>query len=659
MAVALAAGILTAGVVSSVWWILVPVVFAVVALILRRRYSAIMVCAYALGWFLAFTSRSLLPPQVTLGENASYSGVIIEYRELMSGQALIVRIDSCDGMRCAPFSLAAVVPQFTPLLAETDRIAFSATLHPIRSHQVLPDEADEYGRLARLGVGAEGYIRPDSFSSISPAPGLLCHLRRFRHTVQKLIVDLSLPVSTQNFLIATLTADRTYLHPDIRGLYASSGIAHILALSGLHVAIIMSCILVVLSPLRLLRLHWLVRLVTAVLLWIFAVITGLTPSVVRAVIMATVWLASCQLQRRHVPLNSLAFAAIILLVASPDVIYSVGFQLTFMAVIGIVMMNRIVSPHLPHSQPARAVVSYFAMTLGAVLATGIISAFYFNRFPLLFLIANIPVALLLPFVLGGGLLLIALKALGLSAHPLSLLVTEIHSLIDSVARFLTSLPVPAIDDISLEPWEVGAYFVVLLFGYSAWMMRSRLMAMAALSVGIIALVCRFALPCPGFNHAFYITQSRTETSAVIHEGRDMRLFTTARGWLARQVLADDSSRYRRYMLRRDVASFSLLSPSDSMFPARLSGNLLIAHGHSFMFVSHSVSTDSLVGISPDYLVVCRGFKGDVCALAEAVDADSVLLSYDLNSRRHDSYFARLSAAGFRVRSLRHSPFVLR
>ena len=61
---------------------------------------------------------------------------------------------------------------------------------------------------------------------------------------------------------------------------------------------------------------------------------------------------------------------------------------------------------------------------------------------------------------------------------------------------------------------------------------------------------------------------------------------------------------------------------------------------------------------PDYLVVCRGFRGDISSLVSTVKPDTVLLSGDLNRRRHDRYLAELSSASVPVRSLRSSPFIL-
>lgn len=661
IALALALGIIVAGELHTALWLIAPLAVAAGAMALRRGYVALTAATVALGGVLGLSAgdATQLPPQVIAGAATTYSGVIREYREYDTGQSLIVRVDSCEGGECAPFLCVAVVPGLYPRLTERDRIIFRAELHPIENHAVLPDETDRYASLARLGVAAEVYIRPDDFGAIRPESGLLNDIRRMRYGVQRAIVESGVTVPAQNFLIAVLTGDREYLTADTRDIYVSSGIAHVLALSGLHVGIIMACLMLVLSPLRLWRLRWLVRVITLLLLWIFAVLTGLTPSVVRAVVMASVWLLACSLERRVSPLNSMAFAAIIIMVFEPTAIFTAGFQLSFAAVTGVILLSERLNPVRNLSSPWRWPAECAAVTLSAVIATGIISAYYFNVFPLYFLVANLPVALLLPPLLGGGILLTVLTAIGVKAVWLAAIVSWLHSLIHSSATALGSLPGAALRDISVEPWEVVAYFAVFALALLGVAFRKRLLLYVSVIVAVASVGAHYLFP-PVFPFSeLYITRSRTETTMVIREGEHLRSFTTARPALVSEIMSRDSARYHRYILRRRVKSFVPLSESDTAFPARLRDNIVAAHGHTFLFAyndAHALPQPH--HIKPDYLVVCRGFRGDVCALASSIAPDSILLGYDLNLRRHDRYLRELTAAGYPVRSLRTSHFCL-
>ncbi|MDE6377334.1 MAG: ComEC/Rec2 family competence protein, partial [Duncaniella sp.] len=365
VALALAAGIIVAGVTATVWWVLLPLAAGVAAYALRRVEITLLAATFAVGMMLIYLQQSLLPPAVAAGEETTFSGIVTEQRELDGALELIVRVDSAAGKGCSPFRSVVRVPGFSVPVDERDRLGFTATLRPLESRAVIPDEIDRSRRLRRQSIEAEGMVRPADIHYCIAEPGVFNTLRRARVDIQRLIVSLPLKPSTQYFLIATLTGDRQYLPPEIMRTYASGGVAHILALSGMHVAIIMGCIMVVLMPLRLWRLHTLSRVTVVVLLWGFALLTGMSPSVVRAVIMATVWLAASQMQRRHSPLNALAFAAIVLMAAEPRVIYTVGFQLSFAAVAGVVLFAEPLNPVRSLRSPLRWLGASVAMSVAA------------------------------------------------------------------------------------------------------------------------------------------------------------------------------------------------------------------------------------------------------------------------------------------------------
>ncbi|MBD5251689.1 MAG: ComEC/Rec2 family competence protein [Bacteroides sp.] len=658
VAVALIAGIVAADFCGSAWWILLPATIGAVALGLRHIHLALAAALLALGMMLISVRSSPLPPQVDLEREARWSGVVIEMRELDGVLSMIVTVDSVDQVDCIPFRSVITVPGTSAEVYDRDRLIFNGVLRPLRSTSFIPDEIDSRSRLADLGVVAEGFLRPADILHTAPAPGLLNDLRRSRLTVQRLITDLPLSSSTQSFLIATLTGDRQYLHPAVTNSYIAGGLAHILALSGLHVAVIMGCIMVVLIPLRLWKMHLLASLLSLGLLWCFAVLTGLTPSVVRAVLMATVWVASRHLQRRYSPLNSLAFAAILLVVADPRVIYTVGFQLSFAAVAGVVLLAPRLNPVGSPRSPFHWLGSAVAVSLAAVLATAIVSAFYFNILPVYFLAANLPVAFLLPPLLGGGLTLIIFKAFGINLPWLCQVIDALHSMVDSIAATVSALPGASLQKVWIEPREVVVYYVVLALLAAGLYFRRRLLTGVALTVSLLTLAAHYLLPPSLPASELYITASGRETSMLMREGSDLRLFTTARGLRASEVLGRDSVNFSRYMLRRGVSSFTLLSAADTLFPASRSGDYVLARGLTFLFVSSDMIDRGAYCRPPDYLVVCRGFRGDISSLVSTVKPDTVLLSGDLNRHRHDRYLAELSSASVPVRSLRSSPFIL-
>ena len=215
------------------------------------------------------------------------------------------------------------------------------------------------------------------------------------------------------FYIATITGDDSFLTDDSREEYSRSGLAHILALSGLHVAIIATVIAALLFPLHLMRQRKLRYIITIVILWIYAIVTGLSPSVTRAVVMTSMFLIALMIERRNSSLNALCFAALVILLFSPMSLYSIGFQLSFCAVASILIFANRMNPISPRHKIAYHFTSLITVSISAMIGTGLISAYYFHTFPVYFLLSNIIVLLILPFVLGGGILLTLLLAFGI------------------------------------------------------------------------------------------------------------------------------------------------------------------------------------------------------------------------------------------------------
>ena len=656
LALALIAGILMFGAVSSLWWICVPLAAAVTALFLRRTYYAILLLSVATGFVAAALRMPPGIPDSLMEQSAVYSGVVTEHREYEGAQMMIVRIDSCDGQRINGFLSKCLVPSVIPQTDETDRIRFSTTFSPLASETDLPEEIDYNAHLRRMGVTAEAIVVSDSIISVTAEPGFIHDIRRLRRPLQHLISTIPVSDGTRSFLLATLTGDREWLAPSTRTLFSSTGIAHILALSGLHVGVITALLLVLLMPLSGIRGGRYGRLVITILaLWIFAILTGLSPSVVRAVIMATMFAVCTMLQRVWSPLNALSAAAIVIMLVTPSAIYSLGFILSFSAVLSIILFADAINPVSPVYRTARNSVGYPSVTVAAMLGTGVVCIYYFHTFPVYFLITNVAVSLMLPPLLGLGIILVSLNAFGVKALWLGQICDFIYNLIDSSAHFISSLPGALIDNIWCPGWIVWIYclLIALCALYLRWRRTAILAAIAMIMVGATVI---FIISTPDYcDSEVFITRSHTETTMLIKEGHNLYSYTTARAGAENEIIARDEARYRNYMVRRGIRSITPLADRTYGEHTARGGNMILAGGKSYVFI-HNNSHVHEYGIRPDYAVVCRGFRGDITDVAALVAPDSILISSDLNLRRHDRYVRELTADSIPHRSLRHTPY---
>src|SRR5690606_8261806 len=163
------------------------------------------------------------------------------------------------------------------------------------------------------------------------------------------------------------------------------------AVRGLHVGVIYALFILILKPLRLKKEKARLYLLFVILvIWLYAFLTGLSPSVVRAATMFSLMTLGQMRERPPSIYNILAFSAMLLLTYNPDVIFEVGFQLSYLAVLGIVMIQPLIlNLWLPRNKVLEYIWQLTSVSLAAQLVTFPLSTFYFHVFPTYFLLGNL------------------------------------------------------------------------------------------------------------------------------------------------------------------------------------------------------------------------------------------------------------------------------
>ncbi|WP_224996000.1 ComEC/Rec2 family competence protein [Cesiribacter sp. SM1] len=229
--------------------------------------------------------------------------------------------------------------------------------------------------------------------------------------VRRYVTDLQ----AAGVVSAMVLGHRAGLDRSLRQAYADAGVMHVLAVSGLHVGIVYSFLLFLLRYFQRglwKRLCWLA--LCLLVLWIYAWITGLAPSAMRAALMFSVIATGKAIKLKGNIYNSIGFSAFLLLVINPLLIKQVGFQLSYAAVIGIVYLQpRIVRWYQPEHPFLKKLWQLFTVTLAAQLATFPLGLYYFHQFPTYFFISNILAVPLAFFILAATLVLLLLHWLPL------------------------------------------------------------------------------------------------------------------------------------------------------------------------------------------------------------------------------------------------------
>ena len=585
-----------------------------------------------------------VPTESPMGE--TYKGIVTDRRETNIGQQLTV---ACRDTASHFFNCRLTVPTTVPEYGLGDSIIFSGALKVPTLRN--PQENDYPKRLRALGISYTGYIDIDSIRSVGRCDNLYWKIRRLQPLLGNLIKRSSLSDDAIEFLTATLTGDTSIIEPDTRAMFSSAGLAHILALSGLHAGILAVVMSIALFPLTMLGRRKLRIALTLILLWGYVVLTGFSPSVTRAVIMATTLGVGILIGRRNISFNSLLLAAIIILLADPKSLFQAGFQLSFCAVAAILLFI----PLIPTAERMNSVVRYLLsiviVTVAATLGTGIISAYHFHTFPLYFILANIPVLALLPVLMGGGILILICEAFGYDPVLLCDAVNALLSVIYKITSLIATLPHATLDKLYFTGWIAVPYFATLaalIFFLLKPSAKRALAPAAGLAVTVCALVVLGNKTYPP--EEFFITRATYETSAIYRNGNTALLFTTASEGKRASIAANYHDKFSDYLDSHGVDTLIVASDTVSSDKFRRNGNKISFNGTNYHFISTNDIENS--DETTDYVIVCRGFSGDIMTIARRLQPDTILLSSDLHPRRHNRYIDSLVKHQIPHRSLK-------
>ena len=258
---------------------------------------------------------------------------------------------------------------------------------------------------------------------------------------------------------------REKLGDEIKQSYRVSGAVHILAISGLHVGILYVVLFYSLSFLKKTRYGKIVMvLVILCALWFFALLTGLSPSVLRASTMFSFVLIGQSLRRHSNVYNSLAISAFILLFINPSLIFNVGFQLSYCAVLGIVILQ----PRLHNLMRSRfwlvdKISGLVAVSIAAQLATFPLSLYYFHQFPVYFWLTNIIVIPLTILILYFGFLFFLFSVQPLVAGFIGKVQALLISGMNVSVETIRELPLSIIDGINISEAESIILYCIVIF----------------------------------------------------------------------------------------------------------------------------------------------------------------------------------------------------
>lgn len=328
-----------------------------------------------------------------------------------------------------------------------------------------PHQFDYSSYLALKQVYHQLYLNQKDLELLSDTTtSIYGYADELRTTINSKLIEAGFKNEALSIMNALLLGQRQSIDKAIYNNYVNSGTIHILAVSGLHVGLILWILNFIFRPLLYLKYgHFIRPLVLVTILWSYAVIAGLSPSVTRAVSMFSIISIAMHLRRPTNIYNTLVISAFIILLFKPTFLFEVGFQMSYLAVLGIVSVQPILyTLWKPKYLLFDKLWQIFTVTLAAQAGVVPISLFYFHQFPGLFFISNLVVIPFLGVILGFGLLIIALALMDtlpdFMVIAYSFIIESLNDFIAWVAHFENFL----LEDIPFSLLQVlCAYWIII------------------------------------------------------------------------------------------------------------------------------------------------------------------------------------------------------
>ena len=295
------------------------------------------------------------------------------------------------------------------------------------------------------------------------------------------VIDSSnLNVENKAIAKALLIGQKDDLSKEVLRTYSSAGAMHVLAVSGLHVGIVMMILMFVLKPVKKIRNGKILFLIAVLFgVWFYAFVTGLSPSVLRSSLMFSFIVIGKELERETSVYQSIFVSALLLLLIDPLVLFKVGFQLSYLAVLGVVYIQpKLYRLIYIEFKPLDYLWQISSVSIAAQLATFPLGLYYFHQFPNFFLISNLVVIPLAGIILMLGILYLVFNEVPYLNEFILNELEGVLSFMNSTVEWVKGLPFSITWGISIFWYEVVLIYIgLILLVFSFTLKKNKLLVM--------------------------------------------------------------------------------------------------------------------------------------------------------------------------------------
>jgi len=626
------------------FWAVAGLFFALMIFVRVRLVPALLfiVMAVAMSLMTRRMEHCVVDDSVFDGRARLWSGLIESVRSSDRSQRCVVVFSEPVAMRCR-MTLADV----TPCLRAGDIIEVEG----------VPESSGKYAAELSLTFTADRsectvadmLVMHQSCHVVGHSDALWYRLQDLRLSLAECVYDSPLAASTSRLLAASVFGGGD-VGDDRKAAFRANGLSHLLCVSGFHVAVFAIVVSFLLFPLKTGERFGRVRyLLVALAVWIYAIATGLQPSVFRAAVMLTVYNSARFFQRNSPPFNSLCVAVVIVLAVNPLWTYSVGFQLSVAAVLGLLVLSGRLIP-VKRSNRFYGVFALFTVPLAATIATAPVLLWHFHSLPLLTVPANALASLVFPLFMVSGCLVVFLAAVGLPVSFVAEAVDRLAGLIDRICSI-------SVDNVWANPTGItlGAYSMIVLcacivlfaaFLYSRKLSHRLVFATVAILLGVSAVL---------------MPETATARDIAVHGNAyssEIRVRCEGRGF----IVPLSSRRHpignpENYFLDGGVSPEMTAVETDSILSESvlLRGDVL-RMGDKSMLIAANDSSGMAERV--DILLLKARYHGCLDSLLVRNRPATVIIASDMDPDRRETYAATAADAGLTVCDLTREIFLL-
>lgn len=400
---------------------------------------------------------------------------------------------------------------------------------------------DYHKYMARKSIFYQMYFGEPLQSSVRNDLTIVEEIRQFRlQLLQKINGVEEIKEKNRELLKGIILADRTDMDSEVVLDFNKTGLVHILAISGSHMVLIFWIVFTILS--RIIHHKKAVIIIAILFIWMFTIFIDYGNSVVRSSIMISMYYIYVLLDRKPDLIHSLSMAGLLILVFDPFQFFDVGFQLSFLAVLGIYWFNTPIQNLFPivSSKIWKYCLSIISITLSAQLATLPLVIYYFNQFPVISLFSNIIAIPIAEGVIIVSLFMAVLFSVGIDFLILNFIYDFLSSIFLEVVHFFAKFDVLLLQKIPLNLVEVSLLFVLIFSLKFLLVKRTVKNRNIVVGVALLLFLVKITFDLNAYNHSEKLVHQMFNNQIVSYKEKDNIIF-----WIPENV---DYKRVEKFII---------------------------------------------------------------------------------------------------------------